>query len=188
MQCVAAYNVLSSYGIKLIACATSGYYSSLNGGSGNWFNDMAAGLTAASGSKSMIGGWTLHPYCPSFGTNLTTVGSDGYGWPLVTSLRAFGVRSGWPDLPWYITEFGYSNGISDSSGLSTLVTNVMHAIAVMPWVAYLGWYSAGSSTSDPSPAGFGITTASPTISPGLTTAALNTMAAMIAANPSRFGG
>lgn len=99
--------------VKLLAVASTPAWSTKHAGSGNWFTDFKAGLTAAGGSPADIDGWTVHPYPADVHTtnaNLTDVVQSGdyagQGWPMIQTLYDQALAAGFPDVGWWITETG----------------------------------------------------------------------------------
>jgi hypothetical protein len=109
------------------------------------------------GGAGEIDALTLHPY-----GSMTSVGSDGYGWPMVATLHTEAVAAGIsPTLPWFITEVGQEisgSGIEgqDPVSQSTQATDLTQYLndikANDPWVVYLDFYSC----RDDSSGGFGL--------------------------------
>lgn len=130
--------------LRLLCVATTDFWDTGAGlgGSGNWFNDLKAALP---GGVNEVDAWTLHPYTPGVGgsTSMTTVGSDGYGWPAVTSLHQEAITAGFPStLMWWLTEFGADIKKIQAAGQASITTAALNSILGMPWVAMLNFYQA----------------------------------------------
>lgn len=126
--------------VTLLAEATSGFYSSRTGGTGNWFTDMKNGLQAVGGSVNDVDGWTLHPYVHN--DSMTQVGGDGYGWPLIQTLHDAALAVGFPDVKWWLTELGvqFADGATTQANLLTSMLN--DALSTKPYVAFWNWYAS----------------------------------------------
>jgi hypothetical protein len=162
----AAHVAAQGSGIKLLAAATSDYYEHARGGSGSWFSDLVKALPGGAGEIDAL---TLHPY-----GSMTSVGSDGYGWPMVPALHAEAVAAGIsPTLPWYFTEAGQEvsgGGIEGQAPVSQSVqasdvTQYLNDIKTKyTWVVYLDFYTC----RDDSSGGFGLLNSDNTPRPAFT--------------------
>jgi hypothetical protein len=150
----AAHAVAATYGLRLLATATTDFYDRKRGGTGNWFRDLAAALP---GGPREVDAFTLHPYGP-----ITRTCYDGYGWPMTSSLHAESIAAGFsPTLPWYITELGQElSGSGDScqppvrpsTQAADLVTYLNDVLNRYPWVTFVAFYAPRDDDSG----GFGL--------------------------------
>lgn len=177
----AAHIAVAGSGVKLLAAATTDQYEADRGGHGSWFQDLIQALPGGAGEIDAL---TLHPY-----GSMTSVGSDGFGWPMVATLHAEAVAAGIsPTLPWYITEIGQEisgRGLEAQAPVgegvqATDLTQYLNDIKTkFPWIVYLNWYAA----RDDSSGGFGLINSDDSPRPAFT--ALQTW---ISANSSSTNG
>jgi hypothetical protein len=177
----AAHIAAQGSGVKLLAVATTDQYEEDRGGTGSWFSDLIKALPGGAGEIDAL---TLHPYGP-----MTSVNSDGYGWPMVATLHSEAVAAGIsPTLPWYLTEVGQEisgSGIegqapvSESTQASDATQYLNDIKTKYPWVVYFDWYSA----RDDSSGGFGLLNSDDTPRPAFTA-----IQNWIAANPTITNG